>query len=728
MSETENHVERLCALSEFESKQFLKPFGIPVVPERTAATSGEAVRAAESIGYPVVVKGLGRTLLHKTESNLVHLNVTSAAEVENAARMISESAGDGLEGFLVQPQVSGKRELVAGLFRDDTYGPVVMFGLGGVFTEALGDVAFRLAPLTESDAADMIGEIRSRKLLEAFRGEAAVDMDALVKTLVGLSRVGIECSDVAEVDINPLLITPEGKPVAVDALVIRGSSASKKQFLPPTEPGVVAALFYPRSVAFVGASGRIGKWGYTLLTNTIGGGFKGDIYLVNPKGGTIAGRPVFASVKEIPGRVDVAVVTIPAKMVPDLIPEFKEKGITSVLLIASGFAETGEEGARQEKELVALARAAGISLIGPNTMGIINPHINFYCAGSHVRPRPGSTSVVAQSGNMGVQLLTFAELQGIGIRGFCGSGNEAMITIEDYLEAFEVDPVTRTVMLYIESVKNGRRFYESARRLGQKKPIVLLKGGQTEAGNKAASSHTGAMSSNTRVFNAVCRQAGIVKVDKPMDLLDLSAAFSSVPLPKGNRVAIMTLGGGWGVVAADLCESYGLKVPELTDAIIARLDGILPPYWSRSNPVDLVGETDLSLPFTVMEALMKWEGCDAVVNLGIMGRRHMAARLANSVRMADPTMPEEFLEKMGKALAEFEKKYIEHIVTLMETHGKPIFGVSMIKDENDLTVNHLEGRKYHGLFFPTPEQAVKSLAKMYEYHRFLSREPGTGGK
>lgn len=724
MNAPENQKPREGALSEFESKQLLKPYGIPVVAERVAATSPDAVEAAEAIGYPVVVKGLGKTLLHKTERNLVHLNIHSAKEVEQAAHLIVENAGDKLEGFLVQPQVAGKRELVAGLFRDDTYGPVVMFGLGGVFTEVLHDVAFRLAPLNESDARGMIGEIKSRKLLEAFRGEAAVDLDELVKTLMGLSRLGVECDDIAEVDINPLLVTPEGKPLAVDALVVKRQTALKKQFLPPVEPGIVAALFHPRSVAFVGASRWIGKWGYTLLTNTIGGGFKGDIYLVNPKGGTIAGHPVYPTVKEIPGRVDMAVVTIPARMVPDLIPELKEKGITNMLLIASGFAETGPEGAAREKALVAQAREAGIYLIGPNTMGIINPHINFYCTGSHVRPRSGSTSMVAQSGNMGNQLLAFAELQGIGIRGFCGSGNEGMITIEDYLDAFEVDPVTKTVMLYIESVKNGRRFYESARRLGQKKPIVLLKGGQTDAGNKAASSHTGAMSSNTRVFNAVCRQAGIVKVDKPMDLLDLSAAFSSVPLPKGNRVGIMTLGGGWGVVAADLCESYGLVVPELSDSIIARIDEILPPYWSRSNPVDLVGENNLSIPLTVMEALMKWDGCDAVINLGIVGRRHMASRLADSVRIADPTMSEDLLEKIEKALFDFEEKYIDHIVTLMESYEKPVLGVSMLKDEKDLTVNHLEGRKYHGLFFPTPEQAVKSLAKMYEYQQFLSQEQG----
>ncbi len=709
------------AKTEYESKRFLEPYGIPVVQEICVKSAAEAVDAAKRLGFPVVLKGLGKQLLHKTESRLVHLHLQDETAVKTAAAEIEKNAGDKLEGFLVQPFVSGKREFVVGMFRDHIYGPVVMFGLGGIFTEALSDVSFRLAPLTEADVEEMLSEIQSKALLGPFRGEAAVDLQALTRTLMGISKIALDHPEVIEIDINPLLVSPEGRPMAVDALIITGQPEKPQAFLPPVDPRIVGGLFYPRSVAFVGASGRMGKWGYTLLTNTIGGGFPGEIYLVNPKGGTIAGRPVYPSVKDIPGKVDVAVVTIPADAVPALIPEFKEKGIVNMLLIASGFAETGAEGAQKEKELVDLARANGIYILGPNTMGICNPHVNFYCTGTHVRPKRGAISVVAQSGNIGSQLLAFAELQGIGIRGFSGSGNEAMITIEDYLDTFYVDPLTKTIMLYIESVKNGRRFFESAKKLSKEKPIVLLKGGQTKAGNKAASSHTGALAADFRVFNAVCKQAGIVKVEKPMELLDLSAAFSSIPLPRGKRVAIMTLGGGWGVVTADLCEAHGLEVPELNQEIIAIVDKILPPYWSRSNPIDLVGENDLSIPVTVMEALMKWNGCDAVINLGILGRRHLVSRLADSIRIADPSCPEDFLIKVNKSLDDFENKYIGHIVSLMETYEKPVLGVTMLKHEKDRTVNPVGDSKYKGLFYPTPERAVFSLAKMYEYYRFISR-------
>ncbi|MFW6334660.1 MAG: acetate--CoA ligase family protein [Desulfosalsimonas sp.] len=710
------------ALTEKESKDFLGSYGVPVITEKVAGSPEEAVETAREAGFPVVLKGLGRNLMHKTESGLVHLHLADENAVRTAAEKTARQAGPDLEGFLIQPHVEGKREFVAGLFRNPEYGPVVMFGLGGIFTEALSDVAFRLAPLSRSDAEDMIGEIRSAALLNNFRGEAAVDRQTLVDTLVGISEAGADDPEIKEIDINPLLVTAEGRPVAVDALVVRSRPEAEKQFLPPVDPSVLGALFHPRSVAFVGASGQMGKWGYTLLTNTIGGGYRGDIYLVNHNGGEIAGRPVYRNVLEIPGSVDVAVVTIPAAQVFDLIPQFKEKGISYMLLIASGFSETGKEGAKAERRLVEEAGKAGISLIGPNTMGICNPHINFYCTGSHVRPPPGSVGMVAQSGNMGNQLLAFAELQGVGIRAFCGSGNEAMITIEDYLDAFEEDSLTGTVMLYVESVKNGRRFYESARRVSRKMPVVLLKGGQTKAGSKAAASHTGAMASDMKVFNAVCRQAGIVKVDKPMDLLDLSAAFSSLPLPAGSRVAIMTLGGGWGVVAADLCEHYGLEVVELSRELIEEIDKVLPPYWSRANPVDLVGENDPDLPIKVSRLLAQWDGCDAIINLGIVGRRHMLAKMADSVKRADSTCPADFMESLLRDLEAFESGYINHIVSLMEKHEKPILGVNMLRGEKDKTVYSIEGSSYKGLFFPTPEQAVKSLAKLWEYRRFLDTE------
>jgi acyl-CoA synthetase (NDP forming) len=463
----------------------------------------------------------------------------------------------------------------------------------------------------------------------------------------------------------------------------------------------------------------MGKWGHLLVTNVTSGAFQGSVYLVNPKGGTIAGHLAHSSLASLPETPDLAVVTIPAAKIPGLLDDLRQKGISRMILIASGFAETGAQGREMERELADKAERLGITILGPNTMGLCNPHHSFYCTGSIVQPRPGSTAMISQSGNMGVQLLSFAEQQGIGIRSFCGSGNEAMLRVEDFLDYFAQDDLTRTVMLYLESPKNGRRFLETARKASLQKPIVLLKGGSTSQGSKAAASHTGAMSSDNAVFDGLCRQAGVIRVDGPMDLLDLTAAFSSLPLPKGRRVAVVTLGGGWGVITADMCAQYGLELPELSQNIVSFLDTQLPPYWSRSNPVDLVGENDLALPIKTLERLAAWEGCDAIINLGILGRRAFVQDYLDAVRRIDPGYSEDYLREVDRELARFEGDYVETVSRLMETHEKPIFGVRLQSGESDRTIEEAPGHRYQSVFYPTPEKAVKACAMMYRYNCFL---------
>ena len=706
-------------LTEAEAKQLLKKYGIPVVQEKVVKTIAEAETSADKIGYPVVVKGLGAKLTHKTEKGLVKLNLKQKKEVRAAAVHIREVAGNDLEGFLVQPMLQGKREFVAGLFQDEHFGPTVMFGLGGIFTEAIGDVVFRLAPLDENEARKMIDELRAQKLLGAFRGESAPDKNSLVKTLVGLSRIGMEIPEIKEVDINPLLVSSDGKITAVDALIVLGKKDDNKTYPTQVDLKHVWKLFYPRSIAFVGASANFRKWGHLMFSGVIAGQYKGEIYLVNQQGGEIAGRKVFKTVTEIPNPVDLAVVTVPANKVLSLIPEFDQKKIKNVLLISSGFGEVGEEGKILEKELVKKARNAGILIIGPNTMGICNPYISFYCVGSHVRPPSGGTVLLAQSGNLGTQILAFAAKEDIGIRAFCGSGNEAMITIEDYMEGFEVDDKTKTVVLYVESVKNGRRFFESAKRVGQHKPVIVLKGGRTEAGSSAAASHTGAMASDIKVFMAACRQAGIVQAESPMDLLDLSAAFSSLPLPKGNKVALLTLGGGWGVVASDLCEENGLIVPKLSEEVISKINKLLPPFWSHANPIDIVGEMNPETYMKILEELIQWPECDAIIHMGIIGRKIMIKAIMESTAIVDKKYDSKFVENALRYAEGFEKQTIEQTVKLMEKYNKPIIGVYLLNDDETRTVTEVNGGKYKGVNFITPEKAVKSLAKMYQYSQWL---------
>ena len=715
------------SLNESDSKQLLAGYGIPIVNEIVAKDIEEAVQAAIELQFPVVVKGHGARLTHKSDKGLVYLNLSTTEQVRKAAQEILESAGSDLEGYSIQPMLTGRREFVAGLLRDPMFGPIVMFGLGGVFTEALEDVVFRSAPIDQIEAESMLDEIKAAKLLGAFRGEQAADRKALVNCLLGLSKLAIERADVAEVDINPLLVGPDGRVCAVDGLVVLQAETPKTQ-RPIVSPADIGHIFHPGSIAFIGASTVFGKWGQSLPANLLAHGYQGEVYLINSKGGTQWGKPVYKSISEVPGPVDLAVVTIPAALVRGLIPELKLKGIRSVLLISSGFSETGEEGRVLENQLLQDARDAGIVFLGPNPMGIQNPHANLILTGVHVGPKPGSTALISQSGNMGVQLLSFADSQGLGIRAFGGSGNEAMVAIEDFMEAFEVDDLTKTVLLYLESVKDGKRFFESARRVGKQKPVIVLKGGRTEAGDRAAASHTGAMAADFRLFEALCRQTGVVSVHQPADMLDAATAFSSLPMPQGRRVAIMTLGGGWGVVTSDLCSDQNLRVEPLSDEIVAVLDGMLPPYWSRTNPVDLVGENDLELPMKAIEVLAAWDGCDAILHLGISGREYLLETLLESINTVDAKTNPQDSQKILQGLQQWGHRYIRHTVALMEKFNKPILGVTLTSDPKKRSIYEVENAKYNGVFFNSPERAVKALGHMCEYRDFLARESAREGK
>ena len=711
------------SLAEDEAKKVFKLFHIPVIQEKlTDIDASNVLSACNKTGFPIVLKAAGTDILHKTEAGLVQIGLSSDNQVLDAVKKMKNSAGDDIENFLVQPVITGKREFVAGMFKDPQFGPVIVFGLGGILTEALNDVVFKIAPLNDADIQDMFDQISAQKLLDDFRGEKKVDKNAIKKILKALSDIAITYPDIKEIDINPLIIQPDGSPVAVDGLIVLEKTGKiKNDTAYDIDLSAVGSCYYPKSLAFIGASATPGKWGHMLLTNTLSRNYKGDVYLVNPKGGKIAGRHVYKSVIDIENDIDLAIVTIPAHRVIDLIPDLKKKNVKGILLITSGFREIGIQGEKLEQELMKAAYDEGILVLGPNTMGICNPHIDFFCSAVHAYPLPGSTALVCQSGNMGTQLLAFAVQQDIGIRAFSGSGNEAMVTIEDYMEAFEEDELTKIVVLYIESIKNGKRFFNSAARVSKQKPVVVLKGGRTSTGEKAASSHTGAMASDAKVFNAACRQAGIIQVDQPMELLDLSAVFSSLPLPKGKRVAIMTLGGGWGVITADLCAEHGLEVPELSRNIIKKLDKILPAYWSHGNPIDIVGESDPNIPMTCLEELLKWDGCDAVIHLGIHGKRVLINGMVESVRKADPDVDENQAQFLKDFILDFEDEYTKYTAKLTQKYGKPVLGVSLLTDEKSRILYRHEEYDYKTVFFPSLERAVKALRGMCTYNDWLEK-------
>ncbi len=401
-------------------------------------------------------------------------------------------------------------------------------------------------------------------------------------------------------------------------------------------------MFEPRSIAFLGASADPKKWGYRILFNLKFGGFQGRIYPVNPTRDEIMGLKVYRSVSDIPETPDLAVIVVPPPKVPGLIKECATKGIKAGVVITAGFAEVGTEGEMLQREIAEIALKGGMRFVGPNSNGIMNPAHKLYSQMPPLFPPPGPISVVSQSGNVVGTIARLTIANGFGCAKCISSGNEASLHVEDYLEYLAEDPQTKVILSYIEGFKDGVRFFETARKVSKKKPIVMLKVGETPAGAKAAKSHTASLAGSDAVFEAMRKQAGIIRVRNLEELVGTGLALLSQPLPKGRRVGIITAGGGWGVLAADACAKLGLDVVSLPSETIAELDSFMPAWWSRSNPVDLVAGTFGDTVLRCVEVLLRCPVVDGVIMLGLM-----------------PAMPQ---EQLSKAATEDEREHLREIL------------------------------------------------------------------
>jgi len=695
-------------LTEWESKALLAAYGVPVPPGALATTAEAAAAAADELGGKVAMKAVGASFLHKTEGGLVMLGVSGAEEAAATFAVLSERAGDGLDGVLVERMASGSREFLVGLERDPAFGPVLAFGLGGVLTEAVSDVAFALAPVDAREARDLPEQIRARRLLGAFRGAPEVDRAALAGVLDALSRIAADLPDVAEIDVNPLLVDG-GTPVAVDALVVLSPEAppqSETRSVPPD----LEAVFSPCCVAIVGASDDLAKWGGSALRNLIDGGYEGRIYPVNPKGGEIFGLEAYASVEDLPERPDLVLVVVGGNLVLPVVESCARAQARAVVVITAGFAETGEEGATVQREIKRVAREAGMTLVGPNCIGLMSNERDLFITGFvNVRPPLANLSLVSQSGSMGPIVVNTLEQRGVGLDKFLSVGNEADTSAFDVLDYLREDPGTKCAMLYLEGVTDGRHFFDVARRTTAEKPIVVLRGGRTEAGGKAAASHTAALAGSNAVFEAAARQAGVVTCATYGELVDYSAALAYLPLPKGRRVAVVTNGGGPGVLAADEVALNGLEMAELPPYLLGQLDEVLPPFWSRGNPLDLVTAGFGDNGLHILELLARCEAVDAILALTFLGVPALRGATADS-------------RKYGQyqGFGAWEEQYLEHCVGLMEETGKPIVNVP----DHPVLGSVLEyGDTYAPIILSSPQAAARALDKLAWYAEYR-RETG----
>ena len=578
----------------------------------------DAERSADRIGYPVALKVCAPSAQHKTEMGLVELGIKDADELKQAYHRLDPKARELDGGILIQEMVAGSRELVTGLIRDPLFGPCVMFGLGGIFTEALGDVSFRVAPLNEQDARSMSGEIQGSKILGGIRGMTPVQADEISRCLLKLGQIGLDHPAISEIDINPLIVR-NGLPVAVDALVVLQPPLPQ----PPEETktrGSLNVLFEPQRVAVIGASGTPHKAGNDVIQNILANEFGSQLYLVNPKGGEILGHPVYQSIADLPDAIDLAIIILPAKATPQAIRDCSAKGAQAVVLAAGGFAEVDQQGEQLQQETIQAIRETGVRAIGPNTSGHTSTPHNFTSSFFPLGKIPrGKVSYIAQTGNFATHTMRYImTAEHFGVARVLGMGNKLDVEESEVLEYYAQDPETEAIFVYLESFKRPRRFLEVARKVTRSKPVILLKGGSTVEGSRAAVAHTAALASDDRIIDGALRQAGVVRVYDYSHLILAAKALSTMPLPQGNRVSLLAPSGAMLVCMTDLCHRrWGLEMPEIEEKTRRYLQDISPPFIRMRNPVDIWPAATVSgVEYAYREgteAVLKDANIDAVV-------------------------------------------------------------------------------------------------------------------
>ena len=705
-------------LSEAASKALLREFGVPMADERQVNDPESAAAAAAELGFPVVIKLCGDAIAHKTERGLVMLRLADAAAARSAATALLSraTADDGEVSLLVAPMISGNRELIAGVVRDPQFGANVMLGIGGVLAEAVADVVFRPVPLSVLDASEMIAGLATQKLLGEFRGESAVDRVALTEVLMGLSALAAARPDVASVDVNPLIVRSDGAPVAVDALVeLAEPDASRAGRRPLPTDEQFRALFEPKGVLVTGASTHPGKFGFVSLHNILASGYAGSVYGTNLQGEEVLGIRTVTDIAELPeGQIDLVFVCTPASANPAMLRACAAKGIKAAFLTSAGYGEAGEDGRIAEAELVALADELGILLAGPNGQGVVSTPVNL-CA-QIVAPFPptGHIGVASQSGNFVSSFLNYSRQTGVGISRAVSAGNAAAVTPADYLDWYADDDATTVSLAYVEGIVDGRGLLERFASVAARKPLVVVKGGATEGGARAAASHTGALAADDKVFDGACRQAGVTRALTVEEAFEAAATFATQPLPKGPNTIVLTTAGGWGVVTSDAIAHDGrLKLMELPGDLQAQIDTKLPPRWSRNNPVDCAGgEVRDTIP-EVMEMIAAHPGVHAIVYLGV-GIQSNQARLMKEGKF----YPHNGLERIVAYHERQDERFAEAAHELSVRYDKPILTATELAVADPDNAGPRAVRATGRLCYASGNRAVTALGHLWQYAQF----------
>jgi len=608
-------------ITEESSKKLLADYGIKVPPYALVTTPGEAEKKATEIGFPLVAKVVSPEILHKTDVKGVKVGIKSGSEAEAVFSEMYDrlSKQYQIKGILLEKMVPPGIEIIIGLQNDAQFGPVLMVGLGGIFTEVFQDVSFRVLPINENDAEEMLKDLKGSKLLKGFRGSEAIDIGVLKDALLKIGRLGIDLAPYFEsVDFNPVILYPRDYCVVDAKIILRDSINSDIISMAKPNSTYMDLFFNAKSIALIGASPEVGKIGNSVLESLVKHDYKGKVYPVNAKGyPEILGIKSYKNLEDISDPIELVVVTVDLRFVPDLLRTSGAKGIHNMVIISGGGKELGGERAAIEQQVKELSSNLGIRIIGPNCIGVFNGDNRLDCAfQGHqrmLRPKKGDVAFLSQSGTVGIAFMETAD--SFGMSKMISYGNRSDVDEADMIWYLSEDPETKVLGLYVEGLGDGRKFINAAKDVikNRKKPIVVFKNGRSSRGAKQAASHTGSLGGTYKVVKGAFDQVGIISVDSYEELTGSLKALTWQPVPSGNRVAMVTNGAGPIIAAIDQFDRLGLRLAELTEETKQKLKDHYPPTYVIGNPCDVTGSANTSDYSFAIQAFLDDPNVDIVM-------------------------------------------------------------------------------------------------------------------
>jgi len=587
-------------ITEESAKSILSEYGIKV-PEYSIVTSdSEALVKSREIGFPLVAKIVSDQILHKTDVQGVKVGLQNEEETKEAfldmhGRLSKEY---DVKGVLLEKMVPKGIELIVGLQNDPQFGPVIMLGLGGIYTELFKDISFRVLPITKEDALDMINDLKGNKILKGFRGSEPVDLDILCDAIVKIGNLGTDMAKyIDSVDFNPIIVYPQNYYV-VDAKILLKTNVNEDTISNSVPDSSYMDIFFnAKSIALIGASPEENKVGNSVLKSLSKYDYKGKIFPVNAKGyDHILDLKAYKSLDAIDEPVDLVIVTVDLKFVPDILETCGKKGIHNMVIISGGGKELGGERAEIEQKIKDLSSKLHVRIIGPNCIGMFNGENRLDCAfQGHermIRPKKGDVAFLSQSGTIGIAFMETSD--SFGMSKMISYGNRSDVDEADMIWYLSEDPKTSVIGLYVEGLGDGRKFMNTAKKVikDKKKPIVVFKNGRSQRGAKQAESHTGSLGGSYAVVKGAFDQSGIISVDSYEELTGSLKALTWQPTPKGNRVALVTNGAGPVIAAIDHFERLSLKIAEMSEESKKKFHEHYPSTYVIGNPLDVTGSAN----------------------------------------------------------------------------------------------------------------------------------------